>query len=177
MSRIVIASSSEASRIQLGRLLASSGYDVFRVCGSGGELRRMLSACEDGVAVIAGALNDALPDDLEADFGERFLFLLIDRPEMLAASESPRLFKLSYPCAGSAVLGSIEMLTQLHVMRLPKRTGDERALVESAKALLMAEYHLSEPEAHRRMQRHAMRHGVKMTEYAMELLQGGFNDV
>ena len=30
---------------------------------------------------------------------------------------------------------------------------------------------LTEPEAHRRMQQHAMTHGIKMTEYAIQLLK------
>ena len=62
------------------------------------------------------------------------------------------------------------MLSQLHAMRLPNRTGDERRLVERAKALLMRRDHIPEPEAHRRMQRYAMSHGVKLIDYAAALL-------
>ena len=54
MPRIIIAGASEASRVQLNRLLTASGFGIFRVCGSGGELRRTLNACEDGVVIIAG---------------------------------------------------------------------------------------------------------------------------
>ena len=43
--------------------------------------------------------------------------------------------------------------------------------VEDAKRLLMTQYQIDEPEAHRRMQQYAMRHGIKMTEYAAILLQ------
>ena len=172
MSRIVIASASEASRNQLARLLASSGYAVFRLCGSEGELRRALAECEDGIVLVSGIQ----PDDIAADFEGRFQFLLIGRPETLNACESPQVFKLAYPCPGSAVIGAVEMLSQLHSMRLPHRQGRDRALVEDAKRLLMQRYDIDEPEAHRRMQRHAMRHGLKMTDYAQLLLQGGTED-
>ncbi len=170
MARIVIVGASEVSRTQIHRLLASSGFDVFRVCASGGELRRVLNTCEDGVVIQAGIVPDCRPDDMIADFGDSFQFLMIARPDALAACDSPRLFRLSYPCAGSAVIGAIEMLSQLHAQQLPKRTGEERELVERAKALLMQGGGLSEPEAHRRMQQHAMKHGIKMTEYAEQLL-------
>ena len=173
MARIVIVSPSEASRTQLSRLLASSGHSVFRLCASEGELRRTLTEGEDGIVLISGVQ----PDDIAADFEGRFQFLLIGRPETLSACESPQVFRLAYPCSGSAVLGAVEMLTQLHYMRLPHRAGTDRALVEEAKRLLMAQYQIDEPEAHRRMQRYAMRHGVKMTDYAAQLLQGGSNDV
>ena len=52
MARIIIASASASSREQVSRLLASSGYDVFRLCASGGELRRALTECEDGVVLM-----------------------------------------------------------------------------------------------------------------------------
>ena len=172
MARIVIASASEASRNQLARLLASSGYTVFRLCASEGELRRTMTECEDGIVLVSGMQ----PDDIAADFEDCFQFLLIGRPEALNACESPQVFKLSYPCSGSAVLGAVEMLTQLHYMRLPRREGRDKALVEDAKRLLMDKYRIDEPEAHRRMQQYAMRHNMKMTDYAAQLLQGGSND-
>ena len=172
MARIVIVGASDGSRGQLQRLLASSGYDVFRTCASEGELRRALTACEDGIVVMTGGLNDALPDALLDDFGDHFQILLIGRPEALSRCESPKLFKLTYPCAGNAVLGAIEMLSQLHYMRMPHRMGGERALVEEAKRLLMVRFGIDEPEAHHRMQQYSMRHGIKMTEYAEQLLSG-----
>ena len=177
MARIIIVGTSEASRTQLSRLLASSGYSVYRLCAFSGELRRALTECEDGIVIITGGLMDARPDDIAADFGTLFQFLLIGRPEALEACESPQVFKLAYPCSGSAVIGAIEMLSQLHYMRLPHRSGGDRKLVEDAKRLLMARYQIDEPEAHRRMQLYAMRHGIKMTDYAQLLLQGGSNDV
>ena len=172
MARIVIVGASEASRAQLSRLLASSGHSVFRICASEGALRRTLTECEDGIVIFSGMQ----PDDIAADFGDSFQLLLIGRPEALSACESPRVFKLAYPCSGSAVMGAIEMLSQLHYMRLPRRSGEDAKLVEDAKRLLMDRYQIDEPEAHRRMQRYAMAHNVKMTDYAAQLLQGGSND-
>jgi len=173
VARIVIASPSEASRTQLSRLLASTGHSVFRICASEGELRRTMTECEDGIVLVSGIQ----PDDIAADFCGSFQFLLIGRPETLNACESPQVFKLSYPCSGSAVIGAVEMLSQFHYMRLPHREGRDRALVEDAKRLLMDRYEIGEPEAHRRIQQYAMRHNMKMTDYAVQLLQGGFNDV
>ena len=173
MARIVIASPSEASRTQLSRLLACSGHSVFRICASEGELRRTLTECEDGIVLVSGMQ----PDDIAADFCGSFQFLLIGRPETLDTCESPQVFKLAYPCPGSAVIGAVEMLSQLHYMRLPHRQGFGRTLVEDAKRLLMRREGIDEPTAHRHMQLYAMRHNMKMTDYAAQLLQGGSNDV
>ena len=172
MPRIIIAGASEASRAQLSRLLTASGFGVFRLCASEGDLRRTMTECEGGIVLVSGMP----PDDIAADFEDCFQLLLIGRPEALNACESPQVFKLSYPCSGSAVIGAVEMLSQLHYMRLPHREGRDKALVEDAKRLLMDKYRIDEPEAHRRMQQYAMRHNMKMTDYAAQLLQGGSND-
>ena len=172
MPRIIIAGASEASRSKLCGLLAASGFSAFRACASGGELRRTLNACDDGIVLLVGALPDCLPDDLAEDFGDSFQLLLIGRPEVLSGCESHRIFKLAYPCAGSAVMGAVEVLSQLHDMRMPRRTGEDKLQVDRAKALLMRERGVTEAEAHRLMQVHAMKHNMKMTDYAAELLQG-----
>ena len=171
MARIVVTGASQASRTQLSRLLVSSGYSVYRLCASGSELRRTLTECEDGVVIITGGLSDARTDEIVADFGNLFLFLLIGRPDTLDACESAQVFKLTFPCSGSAIIGAIEMLSQLHYMRLPHRSGEDKKLVDDAKHRLMQKYRIDEPEAHRRMQQYAMRHGIKMTDYAAMLLQ------
>ena len=171
MPRIIIAGASEASRTQLNRLLAASGFDIFRLCASGGELRRTLNACEDGVVILVGLFADCLPDEVAADFGDSFQLLLIARPEALERCESPRVFKLAYPCPGSTVVGAVEMLSQLHAMRLPRRSGEDEALVEDAKRLLMRREGIDEPAAHRRLQVYAMRHNMKMADRAREILK------
>ena len=171
MARILIFSASEASRTQLARLLASSGYAVYRLCASESDLRRTLAQCEDGIVLFAGSMAHALPDEIAADFGDRFQVLVIGRAEALSVFESPQVFKLAYPCPGNAVLGAVEMLSQLHSMRLPRRQGRERNLVEEAKRVLMLRYQIDEPEAHRRLQRYAMRHGMKMADCAALVLQ------
>ena len=172
MARIVIFGASEASRMQLSRLLASSGYNVFRICASDAELRRTLDTCEDGIVILAGNFPGELPDSLTADFGSGFQFLLIGRPEVLTACESPHVFKLTYPCSGSVFLGAIEMLSQLHYMHLPHRTGEDKALVEQAKQMLMRRDSIGEAEAHRRIQEYAMHQGMKLIDCAAKLLQG-----
>ena len=172
MARIVIAGASDISREQLHRLLVSSGYDVFRVCAHTGELRRALSACEDGVVVLCGSVSGAILEDLAADFGESFRFLHVARPEALGQSGARNIFRLSYPCAPSAVIGAVEMLSQLQAMDRPRRPSDEKALIEKAKARLMAREGMTEAEAHRHMQQTTMRLGIKMTDYAAAILRG-----
>ncbi len=175
MARIVVASQSEDSRNKLYRLLTSSGFQVFRLCSSGSELRRALSASEDCVVVMIGYMPDCKPDDLLWDYRDSIQILLITKQPMLENIESTEIVRLAMPASGQAVIGAVEMLSQLHRMRLPRRTGESRELVEKAKALLMKEKGLSEPEAHRTMQQYAMNHGMKMAEFAQRILEQAEN--
>lgn len=170
MARIVIASASEASREQMNRLLTSSGFSVFRSCASGSELRRTINECEDGIVVFMGSLPGCKPDELQWDYGDRVQILLIGKPLLLESCESPEIFRLPLPISGQALIGAVQMLSQLHQMRLPKRTGTEKQTVEDAKKLLMRQHGITEPEAHRALQQYAMRHGMKMSDYAAQLI-------
>jgi len=171
VARIIIAGSTEQSREQLSRLLASSGHPVFRICSNAGELRRVLNETEDGLLILAGRMADCRPDDLVWDYGDRVHILLIAREPVLEECESPEIFRLALPVSGQMVIGSVEMLTQMHRMRMPKRTGADKQIVEQAKELLMRRHGISEAEAHRTLQRFAMDHGMKMTEYAEKIIR------
>ena len=176
MARIVVVSQLEDSRTKLVRLLASSGLQVFRSCSSGSELRRALSESEDCVVVMIGFTPDCKPDELLWDYKDSIQILLIAKQPVLENIESPEIFRLPMPASGQAVIGAVEMLTQLHRMRLPRRTGESKDVVDRAKAVLMKQKGLTEPEAHRAMQQYAMNHGMKMAEFAAQILRSAENE-
>lgn len=171
MARIVIASAAEESREKLSQLLVSSGFTVFRCCASGSELRRTINECEDGIVVLMGVLPDCKPDELQWDYGDRIQILLIAKPLVLESCEAPEIFRLPLPLSSQALIGAVQMLSQLHQMRLPKRAGTEKEAVDQAKRLLMKQHGITEPEAHRALQQYAMNHGVKMADYAAQILR------
>ena len=172
MARIVIAGSSEANRRQIARLLSSAGHQVYRVCSSAGELRRALNDCDDGLLILSGLLPETSADELFWDYGKQVHILLIAKPPVLDACEEDGIFRLALPTSSQAVLGAVEMLSQLHRMRLPKRGADERELVQQAKRLLMRQEGLTEAQAHRAIQQYAMNHGMRMTDYAAQIIRG-----
>jgi len=156
----------------MASLLSSSGYPVYRLCSSAGELRRVRNDCDDGLLILAGQLPDCSADELFWDYGSQVQILLIARPPVLEACEEAGVFRLALPTSQQAVLGAVEMLTQLHRMRLPRRSADEKQLVEEAKALLMRRDGLTEPQAHRMLQQAAMSRGLRMADCAAQIIKG-----
>ena len=102
MARIVIVSQSDDSRTKLYRLLISSGYQVFRSCASGSELRRALSESEDCVVVMVGFTPDCKPDELIWDYRDSIQLLLIAKPPVLDDCESTEIFRMPMPVSGAS---------------------------------------------------------------------------
>ncbi len=171
MARTILAGVSESNREQVARLLASSGFSVHRSCESGSSLRRALAEDDDCVLILLGMLPGVNPDDLVWDYGDRLQILLIARPAVLEDCESKEIFRLPLPTTGRAILTALEMLSQLHAMRAPKRMGTERQIVEKAKKILMQQQKLTEPEAHHLLQKYAMDHSVKLVDYAADIVK------
>ena len=124
MARIVIVSQSEDSRNKLFRLLTSSGFQVFRSCSSGSELRRALSESEDCVVVMIGFTPDCKPDELMWDYKDSIQILLIAKQPVLENIESPEIFRLTMPASGQAVIGAVEMRSAK--MTRKRRSHDEQ---------------------------------------------------
>ena len=170
MARMILAGLSEEKRDQMTRLLVSSGFSVHRSCSSGSSLRRAIADSEDCIVIFLGLLPDCKPDELIWDYGDRVQVLLVARPEILNDCESPEIFHLALPTTGQAVVGAVEMLDQLQRRQMPKRRGSDRETVEAAKKLLMEQMRITEPEAHRMIQKYAMDHGIRMIDYAGQIL-------
>ena len=171
MKRIVIAATAESSRENLSRILTGAGYEVYRACASGGEVRRAVSQAGDCLVILYGSLPDCLVDELAWDIQADAQVLLLARPMLLSRCEFPRLFKLEAPCPASALTAAVDMLSQMQQMQMPRRQGEEKSLVEQAKQILMKSMGLTEPEAHRALQQYAMNHGIKMADYAAQIIK------
>ena len=171
MARMIIAGASETNRDQMARLLASSGYSVYRCCTTGSSLRRALAESEDSILIYLGLFPDFRPEELVWDYGDRVQILWIAKPALLENCEAPEIFRLQVPTYGQMILGALEMLNQLHRRQMPRRLGADKELVEQAKGILMKQLHLTEPEAHHLLQKQAMDHSTNMADYAARIVE------
>ena len=94
---MIIAGASETNRDQMSRLLASSGFSVYRCCASASSLRRALSESDDSIIIYIGIIPDCTPDELILDYGSRIQVLWIARQNVLESCDSPEIFRLTLP--------------------------------------------------------------------------------
>lgn len=171
MVKIIVAFSSDEKCARYASVLEAAGLRVFRKCTSAGEVKRALNQCGDGVIITSSALNDDTADALTWDVGDRADILALGRASQLELCEHPHLLRLIAPFSKAELISAVNELLRQHIARLPRRTDHENRLILDAKALLMRLYCVSEPEAHRRLQKGAMDRGLKMSDFAAKLLE------
>ena len=172
MAKIIVAFADPRKCEQIASVLEASGLRVFRSCATGSEVMRAFDACHDGILVCGTRFPDRTADELAYDLGEQVLMLALGKPDQLEMCEHRSLFKLAAPFSRGELTSAVNMLVQLHYMRMPRRSPEEKKLIDSAKALLMSSGGYTEQQAHQALQRMSMRLGIKMTESARRILNG-----
>ena len=106
----------------------------------------------------------------EALAGEGVVIAVGHAAQLAACGEAPFL-KLAAPLNAVTLAGAVQSALARDNARVPSRSEAERETVSRAKALLMARQSMTEPQAHRALQRYAMDRGIKMTAAAEEFLR------
>ena len=171
MAKMMVAFADKQTARQIAQGLEAAGLPVFRTCATGNEVMRAFNLCEDGVLVCGTRFPDRTADQLAYDLGTRALLLAVGKAEQLENCEHPALYKLQAPFSMRELAASVQMLLQMHQKLLPHRMGDDKALIDRAKAALMRENGLTEPEAHKLLQKESMRSGETMLRCAQRILE------
>ncbi len=174
MSRVIVAFESEAVSQRICELLSSASVPVRAVCHTGAEVIRQVRYMGGGVVVTAAKLTDMTADYLYDDLDGLANLLVVGKPQQLAMCEHPRVFRLPLPVNRYDLAASVSMLLQLDEMesRRSRPGKQEQARIDQAKRLLQTHEGMSEPEAHRYMQRQCMNAGVRMAEFAEKIIAG-----
>ena len=172
MANLIVAFPDRQANRSVSAMLESAGFRVLRTCMTGNEVMRAFNQVQDGLLVCATRFQDRTADALAYDLNGRALMLVCGRPEQLALCEHPAIFKLKLPTDRGQLTASVEMLAQLFEKQKPKRSASQDALVQQAKAAVMAACDMSEAEAHRAMQRYSMRKGARLVDLARAITEG-----
>ena len=176
MQKIIVAFGHSEDSRKIKSILMQHGYEVALCCTTGA---RVLSVCDDaGALVICGY---RLPDmnclELAEDLPPGCPILLIARPQRVEETDfPPGMVFLPLPLKIPDLLSTLEIM--LHGIRKRRRSGREkpgrsekdRRIIEKAKQILMERNHMTEPEAHRYLQKCAMDSGNSMADTAAMLI-------
>lgn len=174
MVRTIVALNDETLAQSMVQALIHRGINVRYRCLTGAEVLRAVKDMGGGVVICSFKLRDMSAAELANRLDGRALMLVLGKGSQLALCDHDDLFTMTVPVRTSEFIGAVHMLLQMDSMRaahtIPKRSDDARALIDKAKAWLIDNQHMSEPEAHHYLQQHSMRAGIPMEEIARAFL-------
>ena len=177
MQKIIVAFGRSEDSQKIKSILMRSGYEVTAACTTGA---RVLSESEgEGGIVICGfRLSDMNCMQLSEDLPSGYQILLVASPQRIEEADLPRgTVCLPLPLKVPDLLSTLEiMLNGLERRQRSRRpvkkvrSEKERRTIEEAKALLMERNRMTEPEAHRYLQKCAMDSGNSLADTAAMLI-------
>ena len=171
---VVFPRTEDAGRVK--NLLQRSGIDVYAVCTNGGAALQAADRLGEGIVVCGYSLKDMLYRHLYELLPQGFQMLLLTSGRGLEEEESGEISVLRMPLSTPELTDQIErMISQYRPakqIRVEKRSRSESQakIIAEAKQRLMQRRSMSEPEAHRYLQKISMDSGTNLVETAEMIL-------
>ncbi len=177
MNQMLIAFEGEKTRQRMTDIFESAGMHVSAACGSGAEILRWCHRMNGGVVLCGYKLYDMTAEELYENLPQGFSMLLLATQVQLETCVYEEICCLAAPARKSELVDSVRMLlTQLGEeevpLAVPRRSEEDKMLINKAKELLMTRNQMTESQAHRFIQKRSMDTGAKMVQTAMKILDG-----
>ena len=175
MESVIVAFEHEKACMRIKEILESGGVASCLLCRSAAEVKRTVYQQRVGAILCGYKFPDQSAQDLFDDLPPSCAMLMIAPQSMLELVGNQDIFRLPLPVSRGDLLASTRMLLQvsrrLERQERPRRTEAEQAVVERAKAMLMASRGISEEQAHRYLQKRSMDTGSRLAQTARAVLE------
>lgn len=169
MDQIIIAFEREKTTLRMKELLEAGGVAACVTCRSAAEVRRAAGKLRVRAVLCGYKFSDDFAENLWGDLPPGCAMLLVAYQGFLDLCSDDRIQKLAAPVSRSTLLAAVADL--LRAQAPPARSELDRAVIASAKALLMARG-MTETQAHRALQKQSMDRGGRLEETARRVLDG-----
>lgn len=175
METVVVAFEGEKNGRRLKELLESSGTAACLLCRSADQVKRLVRQQRLTAVVCGYKFPDGTAEELAGELlGFCTVLLLAPRGLLELVPERPGLLRLPAPAGRRELLAAVEELLRLGeeagALLPPRRSREEREVVERAKERLMARNGMTEEEAHRALRRRSMDRRIPLADAARMLL-------
>lgn len=175
MNQIMVAFAGERTRQRMTEILESSGISVAVSCGTGAEVLGRAGRMSGGVVLCGNELYDMMADELYEDLPKGFSMLLLAAGAQLEDRAHPEIATLKAPVERTALVNAVQsMLRKSEDPKpaVPRRSEEDRRIIQQAKTVLMELGGMTEEQAHRFLQKRSMDAGAKMVQTARKVLEG-----
>ena len=158
-------------------LLVRRGFSVNAACTTGAQAISQMEDLGSGVVISAYKLADMMYSELNGYLPKGFEMLLLASAKHLNEVESDDILCLSMPLKTNDLISTVEMMVtnierrRRKLRERPKeRNEKEQELIKEANIRLTARNHMTEPEAHKSVQKCSMDSSTNMVESAQMVL-------
>lgn len=174
MSYIVIAMPRREDAVRLKQIIIRSGiWDQIMTCSGGNDVVRAIKQKEVSLVITTRRLKDMGYEELSSYLPfDLTMVLLVKDPGMIPFSSNviPLELPLKMEKLNLTLRRHLPDIRTVRKSRKPKRSAEEQKVIDDAKALLMEQKNLSEPDAFRYIQKNSMDTGKSMLETAQMIL-------
>lgn len=175
MPELILGFSRETDGDKFKAVLTRHGYHVVSVCRSGANILNAANRIDSGIILCSYRLTDMICADLYPDLPESFQMIVLSKEEQADRLPMERAVFLSMPVSVRELLQTVEMVSATMTRRArrkkpAKRSEEEEKILNRAKEYLMERNKMSEPEAHRYIQKISMTTGTSLIETAEKII-------
>lgn len=172
MATIIVAFPKLEDARAIKNMLVSKGYNVAAPCTTGAQAINLADSLSDGIIVCGYKLGDMLYSEINEYKPKSFEVLLVVSKNLWDNCIAD-VVRIAMPLKVHDLISTIEMMQQAQLVRRRKmrsqphrRDEKEQKIVDEAKQILMDKNNMSEPEAHRYIQKCSMDSGNSFVESA-----------
>ncbi len=175
VEKVIVAFEGEKTAQRFAEIIESSYVAKCIICHSADEVKRTVEKRDVHVVISGYKLHGWTAMDLAEDLPATTMMLVVATQSQLDLCELDDIFPLPAPVSRAdltiAVRMAMQMGRRLERLIRPKRSDEEKQIIDRAKQALMKKYDITEDQAHRMIQKRSMDNGTRMVQMARLMLE------
>ena len=177
MTNIIVAFSRPEDGRNIKNILIKNGIPVTLSCTSGGQVLANTDDLRSGIVICGYRFKDMTCRQLCSELSPQFDLLLLASPSKWSGEDMGRILCLPAPFKACDLVSTVRMIDKMQEEKRRQRkrkpairSEEDQRVIEQAKEILIVRNQMTEPEAHKYLQKCSMDSQTDIVEAARMVL-------